>query len=104
MSRWTVGRKIAGGFLLILVQSLAVGLFGLWMTNRTSDKLEIMAAQYLPETELAAQVEREFLNARIHFIYFVTIQKEGSLQKGWTRFRSAQQELPKLQELINRSI
>ena len=103
MSQWTIGRKIAGGFLLILIQSLAVGLFGLWTINRTSNSSEQMASQYLPATELAAHVEREFLNARIHFIYHVTIQKEGSLQKGWTRFRNAQQGLPKLQSLINRS-
>src|SRR5215467_13840491 len=103
MSAWTIGKKIAGGFLLVLAQALLVGLFGLWMTNRNSNKLNVVSAEYLPETELAAQIEREVLNARIHFIYFVTIQKEGSLEKGWERFRNAQQELPKLRNLINSS-
>ncbi|HUO31407.1 MAG TPA: methyl-accepting chemotaxis protein [Bryobacteraceae bacterium] len=103
MSQWTIGRKIAGGFLLVLMLTLSVGLFSLRMTNRTSDKLDVVSAEYLPETELATQIERELLNARIYFIYFVTVQKEGSLDKGWQRFRTAQQELPKLQELVNRS-
>jgi len=103
MSAWTIGKKIAGGFLLVLAQALLVGLFGLWMTNRNSNKLNVVSAEYLPETELAGQIEREVLNARIHFIYFVTIQKEGSLEKGWERFRNAQQELPKLRNLINSS-
>ena len=101
--RWTIGKKIAGGFLLVLVQALLVGLFGLWTTNRNANRLKVLAAEYLPETELATQVEREVLNARIFFIYFVTIQKPGSLEKGWAAFRSAQQDLPKLQALVNRA-
>jgi hypothetical protein len=80
-----------------------MGLFGLWTTNRISNRLNLVSTEYLPETELATQIEREVLNARIHFIYFVTIQKEGSLEKGWERFRNAQQELPKLQQLVNGS-
>ncbi len=71
------------------------------MTNRAANNK--VFAEYLPETNLASQIERELLNARIHFIYFVTMQKEGSLDKGWDRFRNAQQELPKLQALVNHS-
>ena len=101
MSRWTIGRKIACGFLLIMLQALGVGLFGLWWTNRTTGRLDVVSTEYMPETEMATQIEREVLNARIYFIYFVTIQKEGSLSKGWERFRAAQRELPKLRELVN---
>jgi methyl-accepting chemotaxis protein len=103
MSAWTVGKKITVGFLMILVLALSVELFGLWITNRTSIKLSLVSAEYLPETELATQIEREVLNARIYFIYFVTIQKDGALEKGWERFRKAQQELPKLQALVDSS-
>ena len=83
--------------------ALSVGLFGVWTTNRNANRLNVLAAEYLPETELATQVEREVLNARIFFIYYVTIQKPGSLDKGWAVFRSAQQDLPKLQALVNRA-
>jgi len=101
MSNWSIGRKIAVGFLLVLMQALSVGMFGLWMTKRTARDLDLVSAEFLPETELATRVERELLNARIHFIYFVTIQKEGSLEKGWVRFRNAEQVLPKLRESVN---
>ena len=101
MSNWTIARKIAGGFMLVLVQALSVGLFGMWMTHRAANN--VVSTLYLPETELSAQIEREVLNARIHFIYFVTIQKEGSLEKGWERLRNAEQALPKLRELVNSS-
>jgi len=103
MSNWTIGRKIASGFLLILLQALSVGIFGLWWTNHTASKLNAVSAEYLPETQMATQIEREILNARIHFIYFVTIQKEGALDKGRERFHNAQQQLPKLQALVNSS-
>ena len=73
----------------------------MWMTHRAANN--VVSTLYLPETELSAQIEREVLNARIHFIYFVTIQKEGSLEKGWERLRNAQQALPKLRELVNSS-
>jgi hypothetical protein len=88
---------------LVLVQALSVGLYALWMTMQTSDKLSLVSSEYLPEMELAAQVEREVLNARIHFVYFVTVQKAGSLEKGWERFRRSQQQLAKLQALVERS-
>ena len=77
-----------------------MGLYALWMTSQTSGKLALISSEYLPESKLAAQIERDVLNARIHFIYFVTIQKEGSLEKGWQRFRSAQEHLPKLRALV----
>ena len=100
MPKWTIGRRIAVGFLLVLAQSLSVGVYALWKTAQTSSRLSRISSEYLPENELASQVERGLLNARIHFIYFVTIQKEGSLDKGWARFRDVEQQLPKLQELV----
>lgn len=103
MSQWTIGRKIAAGFLLVLIQALAVGVYAVWITSRTSGRLGLISSKYLPETEMAAQIERDLLNARINFIYFVTIQKQGSLEAGWERFRSAQQQLPKLRELVAHS-
>jgi methyl-accepting chemotaxis protein len=103
MSKWSIGRRIAVGFLIVLIQSLSVGVYALWRTTQTSNQLNLVSSQDLPETELASQIEREFLNARIHFIYFATIQKEGSLEKGLERFRNAQQNLSKLRELVART-
>jgi uncharacterized protein Yka (UPF0111/DUF47 family) len=101
MRAWTIGRKISGGFLVVLLLALSVESFALWMTNRAANS--VVGIDSLPVTEQATGIERELLNARIDFIYFVTIQKEGSLDKGWERFRNAQQALPKLRELVNRS-
>jgi len=73
MSAWTIGKKITVGSLVVLLLTLSVELFGLWITNQASRRLKLASVEYLPETQVAAQIERDVLNARIHFIYFVTI-------------------------------
>jgi methyl-accepting chemotaxis protein len=100
MSNWNISKKIAVGFIAVLIQAISVGVYALWSSTQAASRLNTVASQYLPETELAASVERELLNARIHFIYFVTIQKPGSLEKGRERLSNAIRELPRLVELV----
>ena len=64
--------------------------------RQAAKSLSTVARADLPEVALAAAFEREILNARIHFIYHVTIQKPGALDLGWERFRKAQALMPKL--------
>jgi len=56
---------------------------------------------FVPAKRLAAAFERDILNARIHFIYFVTIQKPGTIEKGWARYGSAGADLAELTTLVN---
>jgi hypothetical protein len=65
-------------------------------SRATSD----VANAYLPEAQLAVAFEREILNARIHFIYHVTVQKAGSLDAGWKRFARVRELMPKLTEQV----
>lgn len=103
MSRWTIGKKIAAGLLVLLIQAISVGLYALWRSAEASGRLTALESEYLPEAELAASVERELLNARINYIYFVTIQKPGALEQGRERFANAQREIPKLLAMIERT-
>jgi hypothetical protein len=57
---------------------------------------------FVPAKRLAAAFERDILNARIHFIYFVTIQKTGTLDLGWGRYHKAESDLADLTALVNR--
>jgi hypothetical protein len=43
----------------------------------------------IPALQQGHAFEREILNARIFFIYYVTIQKPTSLPKGWVPYRNA---------------
>ena len=99
----TTGKRIIAGFAVVVLQALAVGGFTWRMVNATATRLNVVSAQYLPLTELAVRTEREVLNARISFIYFVTIQKEGTKEKGWVRFRNARKAEEDLEKLIGRS-
>ncbi len=56
---------------------------------------------FVPAKRLTASFERESLNARIFFIYFVTIQKPGSLDNGWKRYHNAEARVRDLEALVN---
>lgn len=99
----TIGKKISAGFAIVVLLALTLGGVSHWRMSQASEQMDVISAQYLPVSELAAQVEREVLNARIHFIYFITIQKQGSLDKGWDRFRSARKNLEQLDKLVAQS-
>jgi len=56
---------------------------------------------FVPAKRLSVAFERDILNARIHFIYFVTIQKPGAQELGWGRYHKADQDLTELTALVN---
>lgn len=59
------------------------------------------AESFVPAKRLTTDYEREILNARIFFIYFVTIQKPGSLEKGWERYHNGEARLKDIAALID---
>jgi methyl-accepting chemotaxis protein len=78
-------------------------LSGLSLYNMQSVvRTEKVATQSLiPATVLATDFEREILNARIFFIYHVTIQKPGALDKGWVRYHNAEARQQDLMKLVS---
>ena len=56
---------------------------------------------FVPTKRLTTEFEREILNARIFFIYFVTIQKPGSLEAGWKRYHQAEDRLNAMAILVD---
>ena len=100
MPQWTLGKRIAFGLLLVLAQALSVGIYALSMAVQSAHQLQRVSSEYVPEMRLASQLERDLFSARINFIYFVTIKKEGSLEKGWPFLQDAAKCLPKLQVLV----
>jgi len=55
---------------------------------------------FVPAKRLTTNFEREILNARIFFIYYVTIQKAGSFDKGWEHYRQVESTLSQLTALV----
>src|SRR5579871_3664801 len=86
MTRWTIGKQLTGGFGLLVLLLCCIAGIGVFCMRRASQAMSEIAVQHLSEMQLATAFEREILNARIHFIYHVTIQKPGALEAGWDRF------------------
>src|SRR5215472_16477892 len=98
----TVGARLAAGFAVIAVLVCCGGATSIYVMQRASKATTGVAQTYLPEVKLSAAFEREILNARIHFIYHVTIQKPGALNSGWERFRNVRALMPRLIEMAER--
>jgi methyl-accepting chemotaxis protein len=103
MAQWTIRKRVLAGFSVILALSLALAGHCVWWTQPAATMMSDLAHDHLPEMALATAFEREILNARIHFIYYVTIQKPGALEQGWQRFRNAQALMPKLEFQVQHS-
>lgn len=96
MQSLTIGKKLSIGFVSILCFGICLVAISMYSMKRASRSLALVTQDDLPEVALATAFEREVLNARIHFIYHVTIQKPGTVEEGWERFRRAKALMPKL--------
>jgi methyl-accepting chemotaxis protein len=96
----SIGRRIGLAFCVLIVLGIPAGVVCLSAMHRASTELTSVTDQEQPLATGTADFERSVLNARIHFIYYVTIQKPGAKEEGWTRFEQARAQLTQLQELV----
>lgn len=99
--RWTIHRRLAAGAVAVGILAMAIASVACWSMWGGSRAMETLAGDHLPVLELSTALERELLNARIHFIYHVTIQKPGALEAGWQRYRNANAVMPKLRAEVD---
>lgn len=85
----------------VLVFSFLATIWSILIIVRSADSNRRATAQLLPILQESQTFEREILNARIAFIYCVTLNKPGSLATGWKRYGKAQRALGDLQQRIN---
>jgi len=91
------------GFATVIAILSTAGFYSILNMNQGSQAMRQISQAYLPEMQLSSAFEREILNARIYFIYHVTIQKPGALDAGWKRYRNARELMPKLQAQVKSS-
>ncbi len=89
--------KLIAGFGVVLSMVLCLVAASLFSMSDAAQIMSRMAEEDLPEMRYAGDFERNILQARIHFIYHVTIQKPGELAKGWENFAEVQVVMPKLE-------
>jgi methyl-accepting chemotaxis protein len=95
-STWTIRKRLVAGFSVILAFAAATAIYCGLVMRPAASAMTTMSREYMPEIALATKFEREILNARIFFIYHVTIQKPGALDSGWQRFRNVQTAMGEL--------
>ena len=100
MKRWAIRTKLMAGFAVVLLAADVICAWSAIQMYRAATTISEVAKDQLPELALATAFEREVLNARIQFIYHVTVQKPGTLDAGWVRFRNAQALMPKLRDQV----
>ena len=97
MRNWKVSLRIYLAVALPTGLALAAALVAAAWMRHAQAVVAPISNQYLRLQNSAEEFERRVLNARIHFIYYVTIQKEGAKEKGWQHFEVARQTLPELE-------
>jgi methyl-accepting chemotaxis protein len=93
---FTIRTQIGIAFAVLGVLSLAQTTATVAMMRSATGNVERFPSRYIPLRDAAEEFERRILNARIFFIYYVTIQKPGTKENGWKQFEMARPELPKL--------
>ena len=92
--------------LLYLITFFSIGSSALFLVSEhTMQEMvkaqAVHATSFVPAKRMSAAFEREILNARIFFIYHVTIQKPGALESGWVRYHNAEAQLQQLSEQVD---
>jgi hypothetical protein len=99
----TIDKKlklVAGACGMLL---LSLGGFSISTMRNVRSGLRPVSQEYLPDVRLTGSIERDVLNARIHFIYFATIRKPGARELGWARYQKAKEGIKNLQHLLQNS-
>ncbi|QOY89793.1 methyl-accepting chemotaxis protein [Paludibaculum fermentans] len=99
-TRWSIQARIWSAFLAALILGLPFGAMAVWQMLDSSRDLSILSERALPEAKIALEFERHILNARVHLIYYMTIQKQGAMEKAWGRLAMAEKELRQLRAVV----
>lgn len=98
MERFTRLRVLFGSLLTVCLfatlSSTLLTLHSAGLNHHNTTALVPLLAQ-------AEVFERDILTARINYIYYVTVDKPGSLEAGWERYNQAQSSLKALRRLAN---
>lgn len=98
---WSISRRVALCFALLLGCMFILSGLSLYNLQAVEGTESASSKIFAPATVLAMDFEREILNARIFFIYHVTIQKQGALDKGWVRYHNAEARQKDLMTMVS---
>jgi methyl-accepting chemotaxis protein len=100
---WSISLRVAAGFALVLLCMACLSGLSTYTMRAVLEAEQAHIRSYVPAKKKAADFERDILNARIFFIYYVTIQKPGSLDKGWERYHQAEAQQKELLAFVEKN-
>jgi uncharacterized phage infection (PIP) family protein YhgE len=100
MSKWRLSTRLALGYGVVIVFAVVGTLVSTLSMRSASHEAMQIAECRGPLVQQATDYQKEVLTARINFIYFVTVQKPGTLEKGWQRYHNAQELLAQMKKQV----
>ena len=100
MQQYAIGQRLAAGFGLVLLALLLIAGLTATRMREASRSFSLITSDFLPELGLTMDFNRAMLNARVHFAYYLSVRKPGSLETGTKFFRDAKALMPKLKERV----
>ncbi|MDM8525015.1 HAMP domain-containing methyl-accepting chemotaxis protein [Desulfococcaceae bacterium HSG8] len=94
-----IATKIGLGFGILIVIILILGIFAIINTNRVRSESKILAEEYLPEVELAANIERYSLLAMYEMRGYALSNEKEYHERGLSYLEKIKKYLPGAREL-----
>ncbi len=98
-----IGGKLGIGFGLLIVIAVALGLMAVINMTNIKTETNYLANEYLPEMEIANNVERTFLSATFELRGYNYTNDESFLRKGQDLMRETEQSIKEAYNLANRA-
>ncbi len=98
-----LGTKIAGGFTTLVLIAIALGGLAVWSMRDVQTQSDMLAKEYVPEVELANNVERYSLLTMYEMRGYGLTEDEAYLKRGQEHLAEAKNWLDKCQALADRS-
>ncbi len=103
MKNFSLSVKIGMGFgILILIASMLGGL-AVWKMKGVKIQAGILSHEYIPELEVANEIERAAMNARLEIRGYALTQEKGYLEKGRESLKALKEHLERAAELQRQS-
>jgi methyl-accepting chemotaxis protein len=98
-----LGTKITLGFVLILVLMLIVGGIAVWNMTYQGNRSDILAGEYVPQVEVANNLEQDIAKIMFEMRGYVFTEKEGFLKAAESEYQKTKETIKAANELSDRA-
>src|SRR5690242_1882601 len=101
--RMGLGKKIGGGFLVLIVMAASVGGLAVWKMTTVQSESTKLAQEYLPEVRVANNIERNSLLTMYEIRGYGLSDEEAYLTRGKEHLAEVGKEITEAKALADRS-